>query len=689
MFRAEDVSVVIPAYNHERFVAEAVASVQNQSLLPRDIVVVDDGSTDRTAEVVAAAEIPALSLLREENQGAHVALNRAIAIGAGRWIAILNSDDAFEPERLERALGVAREEEAALVIGRVKLIDETGAALGPEHPTAVWYAEALAALERAGSPARGARAHNFAVTTSNFFVRKELWAALGGFRAFRWVHDYDFLLRALALCPERVVFEPSLEDVRYRVHPGNTITRNVEGALTERASMMKAHGGLWRRALHGIGWAPGRDHLRRALASRDFAPPSVLAGAEASGDQEPIRCGLVVENLDKGGLEMVVASLALLLPAHGIEPFLLCASSGGTVAGRLARAGIPLYVAGGRRDLWRAWADEVRPHVISTHFMPFDFLETMASHGIPTVETVHNTYAWLGPHDWEKEAAKQRLLSGIVAVSRTADAYHARHIPGRADPLAIIPNGVQPERVCTLPRNYARAALGLSASDRMLVHVGRICPQKNQTGLVAAFREALRANANALLVLVGDGSDRAYSSALEASGADLVASRRLRILPHTDDVATILSAADAWVSNSFFEGWSVGATEALCCGLPVVLSDCGGSRELAGSSGERGTVVPNPAGDPLAVSPRAIVAPDPGSVARNRDALAAAMLDVIGGRFGGEDARAEIRTQRAREGRARFAADAMAAAHAAVLRRAVAGEVALAGAPSPVVAVPR
>ena len=109
LFRAEDVSVVMPAYNHESFVGAALASVQEQSLLPRDFVVVDDGSTDRTAEVIASAEIPHLSLLRQENQGAHVALNRAIAVAAGRWVAILNSDDAYEPRHLERALGVGQE----------------------------------------------------------------------------------------------------------------------------------------------------------------------------------------------------------------------------------------------------------------------------------------------------------------------------------------------------------------------------------------------------------------------------------------------------------------------------------------------------------------------------------------------------------------------------------------------------
>ena len=120
-------------------------------------------------------------------------------IAGGRWIAILNSDDAFDPERLEHALAVASEENAALLIGRVRLIDAEDASLPDDHPVATWYAQALAEVARARSLAEGVREHNAAVTTSNFFVRRELWAALGGFRAYRWVHDYDFLRRALEI----------------------------------------------------------------------------------------------------------------------------------------------------------------------------------------------------------------------------------------------------------------------------------------------------------------------------------------------------------------------------------------------------------------------------------------------------------------------------------------------------------
>ena len=69
-----------------------------------------------------------------------------------------------------------------------------------------------------------------------------------------------------------------------------------------------------------------------------------------------LRCGLVVQTLHSGGLEEVVAMLALGLPSHGIEVHLLCTHSGGAVADRLRAAGVPVTIGDGSPRKWRAWA---------------------------------------------------------------------------------------------------------------------------------------------------------------------------------------------------------------------------------------------------------------------------------------------------------------------------------------------
>lgn len=105
--RAFEVSVVIPAYNAERFLQRALASVLAQTLCPAEIIVVDDGSKDRTAEV-ASQFGTAVRYLRQENTGVSAARNHGINAACQNWIAFLDADDWWEPCRLERGVDILR-----------------------------------------------------------------------------------------------------------------------------------------------------------------------------------------------------------------------------------------------------------------------------------------------------------------------------------------------------------------------------------------------------------------------------------------------------------------------------------------------------------------------------------------------------------------------------------------------------
>jgi hypothetical protein len=100
---ARQVSVVIPAYNRADCVGAAIDSALAQTLPPLEVIVVDDGSTDRTAEVLSRYG-PRIRVIRQENRGLSAARNAGIGQARGRWIALLDSDDEWLADKLERQM---------------------------------------------------------------------------------------------------------------------------------------------------------------------------------------------------------------------------------------------------------------------------------------------------------------------------------------------------------------------------------------------------------------------------------------------------------------------------------------------------------------------------------------------------------------------------------------------------------
>jgi glycosyltransferase involved in cell wall biosynthesis len=119
------VTTIIPVFNAERFLAEAIESSLGQSYEPVEVIVVDDGSTDGSADV--AARYPEVKLIRQENAGPAAARNAAIRAGSGELIANLDADDFSHPDRLAIQVGYLMENpDAALVMARQVVVREPG-----------------------------------------------------------------------------------------------------------------------------------------------------------------------------------------------------------------------------------------------------------------------------------------------------------------------------------------------------------------------------------------------------------------------------------------------------------------------------------------------------------------------------------------------------------------------------------
>lgn len=123
------ISVIVPSYNHGHFLAEALGSVATS--LPTEIVVVDDGSTDDTPDVLAAVETPhEFRAIRQANAGLAHARNRGFRESLGEYVVFLDADDRIAPGALDVAAGALDEHpESAFVFGRCTIMDRDGSLL--------------------------------------------------------------------------------------------------------------------------------------------------------------------------------------------------------------------------------------------------------------------------------------------------------------------------------------------------------------------------------------------------------------------------------------------------------------------------------------------------------------------------------------------------------------------------------
>ena len=135
-----DVSVIIPALNAEKTIARAIGSALNQTLGDIEVIVVDDGSEDRTRAIVSEivfGDARVHLITHDIRQGVSAARNAAIEAAEGEWIAMLDSDDWFGPQRLQRLIDHARFHRLDGVVDNLLMVDAlTGEHLGEAFPRA-------------------------------------------------------------------------------------------------------------------------------------------------------------------------------------------------------------------------------------------------------------------------------------------------------------------------------------------------------------------------------------------------------------------------------------------------------------------------------------------------------------------------------------------------------------------------
>ncbi|MBU4304432.1 MAG: glycosyltransferase [Candidatus Omnitrophica bacterium] len=190
-------SIIIPTYNRKIFLKKAVASVLAQSLEDFELIIIDDGSTDSTRSFIDSLSDPRLKYIRQEHQGVSAARNNAIKASRGCFIAFLDSDDWFKPQKLK--------------ITHQYILKHPDYRIF--HTEEIWYRNGILLAQKAIH--RKPDGYVFeqslklcCISISAAAVKKELFDAIGLFdETMPACEDYDFWLRATARYPVKLIPE--------------------------------------------------------------------------------------------------------------------------------------------------------------------------------------------------------------------------------------------------------------------------------------------------------------------------------------------------------------------------------------------------------------------------------------------------------------------------------------------------
>ncbi len=239
-------SVLIPVYNHRDYLLAAILSALREPLV-NEVLLVDDGSDDGSHQFVNQqagnidTRIRILETPEGENKGAHARLNQLAEEASSEWLAPLNSDDCFTAGRFDLLSRLLRNKNRTFISGHLAIMDHNGKSIGskrgpmtPEFPFPAGLD--IAALLSANELLPILACQNFIATTSNMIFKKTLFEEIGGFADLRYIHDWDFALRATI--KGNAIYAPQFLTI-YRSHDNNTIKENIDATTAEVRGMFQ------------------------------------------------------------------------------------------------------------------------------------------------------------------------------------------------------------------------------------------------------------------------------------------------------------------------------------------------------------------------------------------------------------------------------------------------------------------
>lgn len=557
------VSVLIACRNAQRTVGHCLESILSQTVPAFEILVCDDGSTDKTVSLVEkfAQGDGRIKLLKNpSNQGAASARNRCLDCAQGEYIAIQDADDYSSPDRFEKqAAFLDKHPEFAFVSAGMARFDAQG--------EWSWHRSEKRAPQKedllAGPP--------FVHAASVF--RREALALVGGYRVARETRrgqDYDLFLRLYAAGLRGA----NLPDILY------FYLQDREGFARKKYRYRVDEVVIRFRGYRAMGMlARGAPYLVKPLLA-GLIPRHALRRRMQKASNGPVRVLQVVSSLGCGGVALSLLTFAEHMDAERVrfDYFTHFGRQGNHK--ELTGRGIRVYygetigrigVAGYCRQWLRLLRDNYYDAVVIHTNYQAGLVALCAKLAGIQVRICHIRGTYIAQPKVEKRLWVCRRLIDAAATHRWACSREAGKFYYGRKKFEVVPEPIDLSAYKVPGETAAELRRALSIPPRAEIwgHVGRFSPEKNHAFLLSLLRERLSRPSEVFLVLAGDGV--LFEPCREAASR-LGVLDNCRFLGNRKDIPALMGLFDILLLPSLSEGFPNVAVQAQAAGTPVLLS---------------------------------------------------------------------------------------------------------------------
>lgn len=570
MPKAPTISVIMSVLNGEDFLKEAVDSILNQTFNDFEFIIINDGSTDRTPEILEEYRDERIVLIHQENIGLTKSLNKAVSLSKGKYIARQDADDISAVARFQNQIEYLESHPECVAVGTwANVIDAEGKEINTFR-----YPERFCEIKEA------LKSYN-PIVHGSALVRREALVAVGCYNEkFVYTQDYDLWLR---LSEIGELGNLPLELYNHRHFP-DCISLKENGIQSLFFDLAKCDSDL--RTNEKVACSGGALNVQSPRAARSSDRIKVL---------------FISHSALIAGAETCLLTLLKYLNKDLFDPVVILPSEG-PLRNSFQEFGIKTYVSG------LEWCVRVpEAHNYSNSSISKRVSDLLIIFDIEKPDIIHTNTSVICegalaakikgiPHIWhlhEKLQGHPSLVSvlplpllyemigslsdRVVAVSNGVKTQVVKYFPSRI--VDVIYNGIDTSSFEFSSKSSIREELSISNDEVIAVTVGSIIKEKGYDNLLAAAFFVQKSNPKIKFVVAGGGDPKtvlAYKEKTRRLGLN----HTVFFLGFRKDIPQLLAASDFIILPSLTEAFPLVILESMAAHKPVIATDCGGPAEI-------------------------------------------------------------------------------------------------------------